>query len=115
MVDGMWRQMRQGGVSCLLQDLKGIRIISESVGIEQSQHELIVAIGWKPVLDVEVGADGLGVQLVQPQNFGPCGLIAGDGIDASECRHPLAEGAGRCESIVSCEVVQVRIVVVPTS
>src|SRR5580704_4767459 len=62
-------QVPQSGVRRLLKNREGLRVLYQRVRIEKSQQQLVVGVGGETVLDVEVGGDGLGVEMIEADHF----------------------------------------------
>src|ERR1700693_742667 len=83
--------------------------------VDQSAHQLVVAIRGKAIFVIKIARDGLGVKAIQPQDlFSRCG-IAGYSVSPGQRGNPLTERSTRRESNIDAVAVVVRIVMIPTA
>src|SRR5215472_4411163 len=83
-LDGCFREVRQGGVRGVVEDRKGVGVADKFVGIDEAANDFVVAVSGKTIFFVEVAGNGLRVKAIQAQdlvaNFG--GLR--DGVAAGQ-------------------------------
>ena len=92
--------MGQSRVGRPFQDGERLRIVRQAVGIQQPDGQLVVGVGGKTALAVELAGDGLGVEPIEPQHLFANGAVAANRIAPRQGRHPLAEVAAGREAFV---------------
>ena len=116
MLDRMSGQVWQRGICRLLQNCQRLRVFHVGVRIEQTEQQLVIAVGREAVLNVEVGCDGLRVEAVEADYLLPRLFIAGDGIGACERGDPLSKSARGSEAVIEALAIVVAwIVVIPAA